>query len=134
MKRCSVLGGRGSLFCAGVVATPLLTALPPALPPPCLPLTRLPLASLRPAALNVAWSWHEIVSDYVRPTLMWMEAKGKANLAALVSAWCLLRLLLPGRTPKPIKGPPLPPLLWFPLTGPSPPTPHLPAGEAVQPE
>ena len=34
--------------------------------------------------LNLAWSWHEIVSDCVRPTLMWLEAKGKADLAALV--------------------------------------------------
>lgn len=47
-------------------------------------------------ALNVAWAWHEIVADYVRPTLMWLEKRGQDNLAALVSSlgyavplgWC----------------------------------------------
>ena len=32
----------------------------------------------------MAWSWHEIVADFVRPTLMWLEKKGRANLQSLV--------------------------------------------------
>ncbi|KAL4422147.1 hypothetical protein ABPG77_006836 [Micractinium sp. CCAP 211/92] len=39
--------------------------------------------------LNLAWSWHEIVSDYVRPTLVWLEKKGKADLDALVKQYDL---------------------------------------------
>ena len=35
--------------------------------------------------MNLAWAWHEIVSDYVRATLAWLETKGKANLAKLVA-------------------------------------------------
>jgi len=48
------------------------------------------------AALNLAWSWHEIVADYVRPTLMWLEARGQANLAGLVShnLWHAFHLFL----------------------------------------
>ncbi len=42
-----------------------------------------------PAELNLAYSQHEIVSDFVRPTLMWLEAKGKANLTALVNQYSL---------------------------------------------
>lgn len=38
-----------------------------------------------PAALNVAWAWHDSVADYVRASLMWLEKRGQANLAALVS-------------------------------------------------
>ncbi|KAL4440448.1 hypothetical protein ABPG75_003449 [Micractinium tetrahymenae] len=39
--------------------------------------------------LNVAWSLHEGVADYVRPTLMWLESRGKANLNALVKRYSL---------------------------------------------
>lgn len=41
------------------------------------------------AELNMAYSQHEIVSDFVRPTLMWLEARGKANLTALVNQYSL---------------------------------------------
>ncbi|PSC68342.1 heat shock 70 kDa 17 isoform A [Micractinium conductrix] len=34
--------------------------------------------------LNMAWSWHEIVSDFVRPSLAWFESGGRANLDKLV--------------------------------------------------
>ncbi|PRW59841.1 hypothetical protein C2E21_1509 [Chlorella sorokiniana] len=39
--------------------------------------------------LNLAYSQHEIVSDYVRPTLMWLEQRGNANLNALVQQYSL---------------------------------------------
>ncbi|KAL4431781.1 hypothetical protein ABPG77_002997 [Micractinium sp. CCAP 211/92] len=39
--------------------------------------------------LNVAWSMHEGVADYVRPALMWLESRGKANLNALVQRYSL---------------------------------------------
>lgn len=39
--------------------------------------------------LNVAFSMHEGVADYVRPTLMWLESRGKANLNALVQRYSL---------------------------------------------
>jgi hypothetical protein len=39
--------------------------------------------------LNLAYSQHEIVSDHVRPTLMWLEARGRANLTALVNQYSL---------------------------------------------
>ena len=32
----------------------------------------------------MAWSWHEIVSDFVRPSLAWFESGGRANLDKLV--------------------------------------------------
>lgn len=38
-----------------------------------------------PAELNVAWSWHEIVSDFVRPTLIWLDNKGKTGQVGLNS-------------------------------------------------
>ena len=38
----------------------------------------------------MAWSQHEIVADFVRPTLMWLEAKGKgATLNSLVKKFSL---------------------------------------------
>ncbi len=52
----------------------------------CLPS---PPAGCCAAELNLAWSWHEIVSDYVRPTLVWLEKKGKADLDALVKQYDL---------------------------------------------
>lgn len=43
-----------------------------------------------PAALNLAYSQHEIVSDYVRPTLIWLERGGKgATLNNLVKRFDL---------------------------------------------
>ena len=49
--------------------------------------------SPRPAELNMAWSQHEIVADYVRPTLMWLEARGRPaggeTLASLVAKYGL---------------------------------------------
>jgi hypothetical protein len=43
-----------------------------------------------PAELNVAYSQHEIVSDYVRPTLMWLERGGKGTtLNSLVKRFSL---------------------------------------------
>ncbi|KAL4458456.1 hypothetical protein ABPG75_013321 [Micractinium tetrahymenae] len=37
--------------------------------------------------LNLAWSWHEIVSDPVTATLKWLFAKGKADLGSLVKKY-----------------------------------------------
>ena len=34
--------------------------------------------------MNLAYSMHEIVSDFVRPTLMWLESKGRSDLNTLV--------------------------------------------------
>lgn len=45
-------------------------------------------AAAPPAELNMAYSQHEIVADYVRPTLMWLEARGRPageTLASLVA-------------------------------------------------
>ena len=32
-----------------------------------------------------AYSWHEILSDYVRPSLLWLASKGKLNMSTLVA-------------------------------------------------
>lgn len=34
--------------------------------------------------LNVAWAGHEIVSDYTRPALRWLEAGGRADMEQLI--------------------------------------------------
>ncbi|KAI3435834.1 hypothetical protein D9Q98_001892 [Chlorella vulgaris] len=39
--------------------------------------------------LNLAWAWHEIVSDHVRATLAWLETGGRANLNALARKYSL---------------------------------------------
>lgn len=55
----------------------------------------------------MAWSWHEIVSDFVRPTLMWFEAKGQADLNALVKQYSLngnLRCLTEYKEGCPVSG------------------------------
>jgi len=58
-------------------------------------------------SLNLAWAWHEIISDFVRPTLEWLEKRGKADLDALVKKYDLkgnLRCLTERREGCPRRG------------------------------
>ena len=87
-------GARDERAAAAAAAAEVPARLPRPLGPARLP--PLPTAAspnpaiLSPRAeLNMAWSWHEIVADYVRPTLVWMEAGGRANLSALVQQYSL---------------------------------------------
>ena len=88
----NLISGESQIWQGGWVApAPLGNGVPGdgtsrACPPPAYP-ARPPTHN--PAELNLAYSQHEIVSDYVRPTLMWLEAKGRANLAALVDQFSL---------------------------------------------
>ena len=77
---------------------------------------RLPPPATALQEMNIAYSWHEGIADYVRPCLAWLQANGSSDLRYLSSRLAVYSLaqltmdrVYPGALPPAPPRPPAPP-------------------------